>query len=488
MEFKEFLHPHTESSKVRTPEKVLADLLLKNINNFNDIDREYVRDYALGNWLTPNEISEVEWVIGEWWRKNFGFNFSNVARRNSVLRKVFLEKSDTISSKDAMLELERFDATPEEKQNLKKIIIKEFPDEVQGIELVFGFPEYARTQMVLREKKNEGEDAEKVKNELLEVGEYLFTMVNFVQANNRDKEFLKIYWGTLREIAEKNGATNIFETMKSGVLAHIAGHEIMEELGVRPRSSKPREDVFFGIDEFGRKGEVIQYKASKNLNVLMGTIDEENGEFRYGVFENSANIKYITSLKVKLRKNLRSGAVVNNTFYILEIPPQIYDAVTGKVRSEKIEEIKSQGIKKVEDYTNEQVLHKENVMRGQIEHETKTKYGKDNKVFDETRDKYQLTKGHLELLLKQALLCHVKEFPAQNKKKLLGFIFDRVEKKDEKEVETLVREFWKKIPDAPSFDNKEAVGDYLFRRYLRDVDYGWKKRDMAGGAGVSGGK
>lgn len=484
MEFRDFVHPKQEKKELRSPETLLKKVVLASIRDFSEEDREYIRDYVEGNWLTPYERSEVEHILRDWWKKSFDANFDDILSRNKILNG--LEESPETDLQERYLEHVRFGLSEEENKKLKEQFIAKFPDQIQGIELLFGLKSTLESQIYLNENRTRTKLAE-VQSDIVGIVEYTNTLINFVQANRDDKEFLKVFWSILEEIAESSGYKKEYGGLKSGVLSHIGAHQVAEKLQLKPRTSKPTEDALRGIDEYGRHGEILQYKTKDSLRILRGEVSLDEKKNLNGVFEMMNGLKVFNEFREKMKKTIKTGNKRMQVFYFIEVPGGKINEVNGDLAKEILDEVSRDSVQNIDRVIEKEILEKEAILRNEIVQGTREYYGKKGGIFDETHDPYTLTDKEYKILLRQCLLNNLYLTPVESKSVIYPFIFSG----EERDVNVLYRgieKMWDQLPNSPHFDNRVEVGDYLFRRYLRDVDYGWKKRDMAGSTGFSTGK
>jgi len=486
MEFKDFLHPRAEEEIEQTPERVLKALLLKSLNDFEPEDRPYIQDYVVGGWLTPDEAKATHDKVKEWWKKQFGVNYENTAHRRRILHSLIDTTKTDLQNK--YLENIRFRVSEEENKKLKDAFIKEFPDQIQGIELLFGLQRALVTQSNLdKAKKDKDATLEEKRADIIWVTEYFFTLTNFIHSNKSDKEFLKLFWQMLEEVAVSADLGKDFYSMKVGVLSHIACHQIAEKIGLRPQTSKPLEDAFYGIDEFGRRGEVLQYKTKENLSMMRGEVDLDQKKKSFGVFVHLNGLQYYNDFREKMKRRCTSEGKKKQVYYFIDVPRDGYDAITGEVHKDVLQQVTADDVRDVESVLGEEILKKEDILRNEIVRGTEEYYRSNGSTFNEVTMPYLLNDEEYKILMRQCVLHRLGSVSMEHKAIVYPFVFNGEEKIG---LGNALKEFWRNMRDTfvPSFDNKEAVGDYLFRRFLRDVDYGWKKRDMAGSTGVSTGK
>ena len=139
----------------------------------------------------------------------------------------------------------------------------EYPNQIEGIEVLFGLPEFLRTQADINKQKQEKShhlSQPEVKQQFKNLTEYQFLMTHFILQNSNDKAFLSDFWNILEKIGGQMGNLRDVHTQRNGVLTQVAVYKILEQLGERPRLSHPDEDAFEAIDLWvaGEKGNTNQ--------------------------------------------------------------------------------------------------------------------------------------------------------------------------------------------------------------------------------------
>lgn len=228
---------------------------------------------------------------------------------------------------------------------LKKRYETEYPDQLEGVEAIFGLKEFLRKQKNIDEDKEKG-DYKIEKSRFRDLTEYQFLFTHYMIENGGDKELLSYFWDTAKAIAKRTGTLAELNKSRRGLLSQVAVYKILDKLGEKPRLSHPETDAFHAVDLWLRNDSAVQVKGSRHLEkpAVIGPdqIDqiafpalqaETESETRY------YNAKYFhDSMRFRAKvKNYARMKGENIKPYLLIIPYSQIDFVTGEPAPELVE-------------------------------------------------------------------------------------------------------------------------------------------------------
>jgi hypothetical protein len=267
---------------------------------------------------------------------------------------------------------------------LKKEFYSKFPDQLELIEVVFGFIDFTFNQVQINFKKAFEKELENLKfgqsdirgpDIFRQLTEYQFLVTHYVLSNNQDAKFMEKFWKLLRaiyvEIANainkelcnlslerKSLTRSVFRWFKSGILAQVAAFEILKELGMSPQISHPDQDAFYSFDLIARtereednKQIVVQVKSEKGITYPIIFKFKIDGTIKELSFPSSSDplssekkkffplIKVLKEIKYLLRgiRIYKESVGEEVTGYLIFIPYSGIDHNTGKPSQEIVD-------------------------------------------------------------------------------------------------------------------------------------------------------
>lgn len=235
---------------------------------------------------------------------------------------------------------------PEKIKAVKQKFETEYPDQLEGVNALFGFVDCLNNMYKLESQRIPHQERLKIIEELTQ---YHFLLSHFIKENTNDREFLQLFWDALYKIASP-GFTTEFNIYRAGVLTNVATYKIFERLGDHPKMSNPKDDAFNSIDMWvgedvvqikgdsrADKVEVIEVKNGELVSVP-GVIVDKNNQSKYYSPE---MLNKIQRFKVKFDEYKKAIGKPEMKAYFLVIPYHLVDKVTGEPSDALIAEVKS---------------------------------------------------------------------------------------------------------------------------------------------------
>lgn len=326
----------------KTPKKYLAEELESDLESFSEEKRELAKTYLKGETLTPEQMSERSSVIGEWWQEKYGFPFRLKAAREETLRRKYAPPEEEREARELQNEFFAAVGADDEKKigELKNKYFEKYPDQLEGVEILFGFGDFLKKQKRINEERERGRiDPERFKD----LTESQFLLTHYLVQNRQDKEFLRKFWSVAEEIGKKTGTSEQLNILRLGLLGQAAVYKILKALGENPRLSHPREDAFSAIDLWaGREKSAVQVKLGKEITepavlksdevafpAIQAKTKEKSRYYSSKYFQDSSRF----AMKIKkygemLGKNIEG--------YTLVVPRHKIDFITGEPTPELV--------------------------------------------------------------------------------------------------------------------------------------------------------
>lgn len=247
-----------EKKKLGGAKKFLKKELEEDFSVFSDEERSLVELHIQGKPIPPEQSIIFTKALNRWWKSKYGFSYDNIVARNEVLARKYAPSESQKEKKRLSEELLLAVAENREEKvrELKKRYQKEFPDELEGVEVIFGLLDAFENEKKLEVVK--GEDRKKIFRELTE---YQFLFTHYLLMNGDDKEFLEKFWEAARTVAGQAEKINELNILRRGQVSQVAVHRVFEALGQRPKIAHPDEDAFDSIDLWAESDEAIQIKG-----------------------------------------------------------------------------------------------------------------------------------------------------------------------------------------------------------------------------------
>lgn len=347
-----------EQEVPRSPREHIIQEIRNDLSAFSDSDQAIMEKMLSGEVLRKEEQQICDYARDKWWQDKYGFPYNNKAARTEVIMQKYAKPQEIAAAhtlQDKLLQAcgERNDA---EIARLKQDYIEQYPDQLEGVEIIFGLEQYLKDQEAIdpdkQERKPTNKDARKI---FQSITEYNFLLTHFIYNNSNDKAFLEKLWAVLGAMADRKKELPQFHQLQRGIATQVATALILKELGLKPKLSHPSEDAFNAIDLWTDTA-AVQIKGGKqrlidNVFIETDTIafpgieatrkmtGEEKKELSKTYHINSHMFQEAQRFQTKLSKyNKLTGKNMRGYFFM--IPYQKIDFVTGKPTPDLIATVK----------------------------------------------------------------------------------------------------------------------------------------------------
>lgn len=346
---KSFIVPPPEKRK--RPGFYLNKELLEDISVFPEALQPVIWKKAHGTPLSNREHELVSSRIDRWWQTKYGFPFNLQAARDEVLLRKYTAPEVLGGAKSLFQKLLEAVAGGGEKeiQVLKKEYQERYPDEMEGIEVLFGIREFCLKQKQFEKERSELTPEEKIK-QFRDFTEYQFLFTHFILQYGGDKELLDNFWKAQAALAERCHVLNGFNILRRAQMSQVAVYKILEGLGIKPKLSHPDEDAFQAIDLWAEGDKAIQIKGwdeevpavaeTEHLVFPSMQVDESSKKSKF-----FSSAEYFNNKNIQFRAKIRAyGARTQREIkgFMFVVPYSKIDFVTGEPAQELIEFFKQE--------------------------------------------------------------------------------------------------------------------------------------------------
>jgi hypothetical protein len=230
-------------------------------------------------------------------------------------------------------------------QEVKEKYISEFPEEIEGVTVIFEFVNFLNNGAYL---KNNIERTPRRDQVFQELTEYQFLLTDFIRFNRDDKEFLNLFWIALENIAKQKEALQKLHSLRRSILSQVAVYCILEKLGKKPSIAHPAEDAFHAIDLWSDKeNQAIQIEGTpaespfiietSEIGFPSVVIDGTKKQQKYFSTETATKFQ-----KFKLKLDAYGREIHKDLKgYLLVVPYSKFDFVTGEPSDDIVEFMRS---------------------------------------------------------------------------------------------------------------------------------------------------
>ena len=326
------------SEAKKGPREYLADEIMADTGVFDDDSYNLVIKFVNGHKLNPDRMEKAKTIVGEWWFNKYGFPFGLEEERDEVLRRKYGSSKEMHES--ILLQEELLNAIKEQnKDKIQKLKIryeKEFPEQLEGVEVLFTMPELLKKS---RSFNNHEKGAKFTPGSFRDLCESQFLVTHFILLNSGDKPFLNQFWQVMESIAERDGTKHELNIIRRGIVSQVSVDLILKELGMAPQLSHPREDAFEKTDMWIENKTRVQVKGSEYVSepaivstdeaFFPGVITKEPGKETYF----NSKFSYETAqFRAKIKK---INPDAEGVFFV--IPTHMIDFVTGQPDEKLVE-------------------------------------------------------------------------------------------------------------------------------------------------------
>ena len=313
---------------------------------FPEAVRPWVLKRIKGNGLSPKENAAVDRELNVWWQDKYGFPFDLCAARAEVLRRKHFPQGE---QKAFMLQQELLRALKsgrgDQVKELKKQYQAEFPEQIEGVEVLFGIIDFLEKQKAFDASKTRGErlpESERT-NTFRDFTEYQFLFTHFIINAGQDREFLEDFWAVTETMAKDINCLKEMQKLRRSMVSQTAVYHILRELGEKPNLSHPREDAFNAIDLWANHKTAIQIKGWNEEEPALFESDhlvfpgaETNQHGHKSMF---ASLEYMRDKNYQfIGKVKQYGRVIKQNLkgYMMVVPYSKIDFVTGEPAKELV--------------------------------------------------------------------------------------------------------------------------------------------------------
>jgi len=326
--------------------KYLEREMAEDVLLFSEALRPLVVKRSRGIGLTPKENAAVDGAITGWWQNKYGFPFDLRAPREEVLRRKYFPQGE---QKAFMLQQELLRALKSGRQDavteLKRRYQAEFPEQIEGVEVLFGIIDFLKKQKAFDAGKSRGErmpEPERI-NTFRDFTEYQFLFTHFIINAADDRSFLEDFWSVAEAMAKDVDCLKEMQRLRRALVSQASVYHILREVGEKPNLSHPREDAFNAIDLWANHKTAIQIKGWNEEEPAL--FESDHLVFPAVQTGQPSKQSLFTSLEYMRDKNYQFigkvkqyGRVIkqNLTGYMMVVPYSKIDFVTGEPAQELV--------------------------------------------------------------------------------------------------------------------------------------------------------
>jgi len=242
--------PKKES--VKTPHRYILQEIENDISVFPEDVRDIINKLSDGQRLAKKEQSVFDVARNAWWINKYGFPYTQKAARNEVIMRKYAQPDEIAKTRTLQEKfLAAYQAKDEEAiTNLKHEYEEKYPDQLEGVEILFGFDRYLKEQGAIKihRQRKPRESFAELRETFQSLTEFNFMITDFISNNSGDKKFLKKFWDILELMSSKRGRLDQFHMLQRGTVTQVATQKLFEQIGLNPKLSHPAEDAFHAID------------------------------------------------------------------------------------------------------------------------------------------------------------------------------------------------------------------------------------------------
>jgi hypothetical protein len=333
-----FLRPEAAERPKEAIEYEMTEMW-SDLPTFADEERPVVLRYLERESLEPREAEILRAARARWFEEKYGIPYRDKSARRKVIMRKYAPPEELAAARalqKRMFEAISKGAASEDVLKLKMEYLEKYPDQMEGVELVFGirpFLELSHNLNDLEWQPANNPDRMPCYEDLTESH---FLLTHFVTTNGNDKEFLKLFWATIEKIAAQAELTREMNNIRKGTVTQIATFRVFEKLGMKPKLSHPCEDAFDSIDLWSDATHPIQVKSTgaeipeiveTDEIAFPGTEIEEGGESK--IF-NSSRALQMQNFRANVKRYGRFTHQKNLKGYFIVVPYSKVDFTTGE--------------------------------------------------------------------------------------------------------------------------------------------------------------
>lgn len=328
----------------KSPREYARDELRADLGAFPSAERRLVERFLGGTALSPEEDERFARARAQWWEEKYGFPFDLKPAREEVLRRKYAppeERQRSHALLSELLDAMQRDDAPAIAQ-LKERYLAEFPDQLEGVEALFGMQDFLERSVELGRRRGRPNYLVEAKP-FQDITEYQFFFTHYLLNAGDDKAFLQRFWTVAEGIADRIGHREELNKLRRGLLSQVAAFRVLEALGREPHLSHPSEDAFRAVDLWAGDDTAIQVKGEARRLDQPAVVEADDVAFPAVETRSADDRTYFNAnlqkTNARFRMKLRQyGAQTGKRYrgYVLVIPNQKIDFVTGEPAPELV--------------------------------------------------------------------------------------------------------------------------------------------------------
>lgn len=328
----------------KSPKEYLRDELRADLGVFTPTERTLIERHLMGDAFAPDEHPRFEAARDRWWEEKYGFPFSMKAARGEVLMRKHAPPEELQRSHELLSEFLRAMKCDDEQalSQLKERYLAEFPDQLEGVEALFGIRDFLEKSVELGKRRGRPNYRAEARS-FQDITEYQFLFTHYLLSAGDDKTFLQRFWIVAEGIADRTGNREELNKLRRGVLSQVAAFRVLQALGREPHLSHPSEDAFRAVDLWAGDDTAIQVKGEARRLDEPAVIEADDVAFPAVETRSADDRAYFNAnlhkTHARFRMRLREyGRLTGKAYrgYVLVIPNQKIDFVTGEPAPELI--------------------------------------------------------------------------------------------------------------------------------------------------------
>ena len=328
----------------RRPQEYVYDELRADLGAFTASERALIGRRIAGDPLEPHEQAAADSVRDQWWYRKYGFSYTLKPAREEVLRRKYAPPEELHRSHELLSNLLGAIEHDDERAiaRLKERYLAEFPDQLEGVEVLFGIREFLEQSIELGRRRGRPDYLAEAKP-FQDITEYQFLFTHYLLSAGEDKAFLQRFWSVADQIADRTGQRAELDKLRRGLLSQVAAFRVLQALGREPHLSHPSEDAFRAVDLWAGDDTAIQVKGEARRLDEPAVIEVDDVAFpaveTRSVDDRAHFNANLHKTHARFRMRLREyGQLTGRAYrgYVLVIPNQKIDFVTGEPAPELI--------------------------------------------------------------------------------------------------------------------------------------------------------
>ncbi|MFH2063288.1 MAG: hypothetical protein ABIJ46_03995 [bacterium] len=317
----------------------------RDISAFPEEMQPIIHNFVDGELPKGEDAKRFSEARRNWWYEKHGFPYGNSASRQEVLSREYASSESLAGARHLQNDLFLAFRSGDQKaiEAVQERYEAEYPDQLLGVTALFEL-----VPLLEQNKKLEGrmQSYDRYLETVEECTQDQFLLTHFLAVNSGDRDFLRTFWDAAETLAKQSGFSNELNRLRLGILSQVAVFKTFESLGLKPKLSHPREDAFKATDLWTGEGEAIQVKGhyegpvvatTENVSPTGVQVRGDDGELHFDSYMSNV----MQAFRLKIEQYGRSiGRDIKG--YLVQIPYNEFDGVTGKPTDEIIEFVRGE--------------------------------------------------------------------------------------------------------------------------------------------------